>query len=282
MSAAAQAPGRVPGRLGKRVPRLRAAISLAPLLTGEVPQHPAAVDYIAAAGGGWQVLGNDKAGDCAAVTWANVRRLVTSTLSGQAAYPTQDMVWQLYRTQNPQFDPSGDPAVNGPGSPADGGMELQELFEDLHAQGGPDGAKAVAFARIDPRDIPTVQAAIAIFGYVWTGIQVAQCNQEQFAQGAPWDYDSSSPVLGGHSVVTAGYGPYAADTGVPALGGDEKFLTWGQETSFTDMFWLRQCDEAWVVIWPEHLGTRAFEQGIDQEALAAAYRQLTGQALPVP
>jgi hypothetical protein len=34
-----------------------------------------------------------------------------------------------------------------------------------------------------------------------------------------------------------------------------------------------------VVIWPEHLGTAAFEQGVDQAQLATDYQALTGQPL---
>lgn len=41
-------------------------------------------------------------------------------------------------------------------------------------------------------------------------------------------------------------------------------------------------EEAWVAIWPEHLGTNGFEQGVDQAELAAAYQALTGSALPIP
>src|ERR1019366_2542785 len=35
-------------------------------------------------------------------------------------------------------------------------------------------------------------------------------------------------------------------------------------------------EEAWVVIWPEHLATTTFEQGVDQALLAADYQALTG------
>lgn len=224
------------------------------------------------------MLGNDAAGDCVAVTWANVRRLVTSTLTATPSYPSQDQVWAVYRTQNPQFDPAGDPSVDGPGSPADGGMDVQTLLEDLVASGGPDGVKAVAFAAVDPKDPVEVQAAIAIFGYVWTGVTVAQNNQQEFGAGQPWDYDPSSPVDGGHSVVTGGYG----GIGAGALAGDEKFITWAAETSFTDAFWANSVDECWVVIWPEHLGSREFFQGVDLAALAADYQAITGRVLPVP
>lgn len=270
-------PARVSGIPGKRTPKRAVALELGRLLTGAVPQHPAAEDYLAALGGGWQMLGNDKVGDCVAVTWANVRRLVTTTL-GQPSYPTQDQVWAIYRTQNPDFDPSGDPSVNGPGSPADRGMDVQTLLEYLVTTGGPDGVKAVAFASVDPANADEVKAAIAIFGYLWTGVQVSELNQQEFVAGQPWDYNPSSPVDGGHSIITGGYGA----PGAGPLGGDERFITWATETSFSDRFWSNSVDECWAVIWPEHLGTREFLQGIDAAALAADYQAITGRELPAP
>lgn len=270
-------PARVPGIPGKRLPKRAPALKLGSLLTGTVPDHPASADYLAALGGGWQFLGNDHAGDCVAATWANVRRLVTTTLTGNGYYPSQDQVWEIYRTQNPDFDPNGDPNVNGPGSPADGGMVVQTLLERLVAEGGPDGVKAVAFAAVDFRNPDEVKAAIAIFGYVWTGVQVSELNQQEFRAGQPWDWDPSSPVDGGHSIITGGYG--APGTGV--LGGDERFITWATETSFTDAFWANSVDECWVCVWPEHLGTREFMQGINLAALAADYQAITGRDLPV-
>src|SRR5262249_35447468 len=35
-------------------------------------------------------------------------------------------------------------------------------------------------------------------------------------------------------------------------------------------------------IWPEHLGSKAFLEGVDQAQLAADYQALTGRPLPVP
>ena len=55
---------------------------------------------------GWQMLGNDVADDCNAVTWANTRRLVTATLTTEY-YPTQAQVWQFCL-------PSRGDSVSGP------------------------------------------------------------------------------------------------------------------------------------------------------------------------
>jgi hypothetical protein len=261
-------------KYGRRAPSRRSALSLSRVLTGRLPAHPAAIDYLARLAA-WEMLGNDAAGDCVAVTWANVRRLVTY-IAGSENYPPQDEVWAVYKTQNPGFDPNGTAETNGPGSDHDQGMDIQTLLEYLVKHGGPDGTKAVAFAKVDPTNPDEVKAAIAIFGFVWTGIVVQDANQTDFADGQPWDYHRSSPDEGGHSVITGGYG--AAGPG--PLGGDERFITWAEETSFTDAYWRRKTEEAWVVIWPEHLTHPAFLDGIDLAALAADYTALTGKPFP--
>lgn len=267
---------RTPGKYGRRVPKGTPRLHLSRYLTGILPPAPAAADYLAALNGGWEMLGNDQAGDCVGVTWANFRRLVTTVLTATGYYPTQDQVWAVYRTQNPQFDPNGGSAT-GPGSPYDQGMDIQTLLEYLVTTGGPDGVKALGFAAVNPRNPAEVKAAIALFGAVWTGIRVLDSNTTEFADGQPWDYSPNSAVDGGHSVLTGGYGP----PGAGALAGDERFITWAQETSFTDAFWLHCVEEAWVVIWPEMLGSREFLAGIDLAQFAADYTAITGKAFPV-
>ncbi|MFE2563016.1 hypothetical protein [Streptomyces mirabilis] len=261
-------------KYGRRAPKQAPALRFARFSTGKTPAHPAAADYLARLAA-WQMGGNDVAGDCVAVTWANVRRLVSS-IAGAENYPSQDEIWTVYRTQNLGFDPNGTAETNGPGSSHDNGMDIQTLLEHLVKVGGPDGKKALAFAKVDPTSPDEVKAAIAVFGFVWTGLVVQDANMTDFDNGKPWAYHRSSPDDGGHSVITGGYG--AAGPG--PLGGDERFITWATETSFTDAYWRRKVEEAWVVIFPEHLQHPAFLAGVDLAALAADYTALTGKPFP--
>ena len=238
------------------------AIRLSRSLTGVVPEHPAAANYLATLGN-WKMLGNDTKGDCVAVTWANTRRLVTATLSTEH-YPSLSDVMRIYATQNP--------------GGTDNGMVIQDLLGWLTKNAGPDAAKAVGFAKVDHTNPDEVKAAIAVFGSVWTGIAVLQANENEFDAGQPWDYVSGSPDVGGHSVIVGGYGP---PQGGP-LGGDERFITWAAETSFTDEFWQREVDECWAVIWPEHLGSAEFMAGMDLATFSADYAAITGRPFPVP
>jgi hypothetical protein len=259
---------------GRRPPKNAPALSMKSFLNTPIPTHPTGEDYLARLND-WQMLGNDVAGDCNAVAWANLRRLVTATLSHEY-YPSQTQVWQFYETQNPEFNPNGTAQTNGPGSSADGGMEVQTGLEYLHATGGPDGVKAVAFARVDQTDVSQVDAALAIFGGLWLGITVLDANQQQFSAGEAWTDVAGSPIDGGHAILGGGYTP------------DVKFITWAQETEFAPTFWSGSVQgtplvqEAWVVIWPEHLGSAAFMQGVNLTQLADDYRSLTGKVLTLP
>jgi hypothetical protein len=251
---------RLQGKFGRKPPKRAPALKLASFLTGVVPEHPASVDYLGRLKN-WQMLGNDQFGDCVAVTWANMRRLVTATLATEN-YPTMNQVIALYKTQNPNFPAQDD------------GMDIQTCLEYLNHNGGPDSAKVVAFAKVDFTNLDEVKAALAIFGCVWLGVNVQQANIDQFASGQPWDYVSGSPVDGGHSVIGGGYSTTPSD--------DVRFVTWAQETGFTDNFWSKQLEEAWAVIWPEQLGTTEFEQGVNLTQLAADYQALTGRVLQIP
>lgn len=256
-------------RYGRRPPKNAPALRLAPLLTGVLPSPPSQVDY----GTGftaWQMLGNDVAGDCVAVTWANQRALVTTALAQKTDYPSQPEVWTLYQTQNPTFDPNGTPSTNGPGSPADGGMDIQSALEYLTNTGGPDGVKAAAFAKVDYTNENELRSAHAIFGQVWYGVNVLAVNQTEFSGGQAWDYVAGSPLDGGHSITGVGYDP-----------SNYRFVTWAQETEWTEAFRAHQVEEAWVVVWPEHLGSTQFEQGINVQQLAADYQEITGQSLVI-
>jgi len=244
-------------KFGRRPPKNAPALQLASFLTGAVPDHPASEDYLSKLGN-WQMLGNDQYQDCVAVTWANIRRLVTATLATEY-YPTLDQVLALYKTQNPFFPTE------------DNGMDIQTCLEYLHYFGGPDGVKVVAFAKVNFSDLNEVKAALAIFGCIWIGLNLQQANMTGLGDNQPWDYVNGSPNEGGHSVIGGGYLGTSVD--------DVRFITWAQEIGCTDNYWGHQVEEAWVAIWPEHLGTTEFEQGINLQQLATDYQELTGDTL---
>ena len=251
-----------PGLYGRKPPKRAPALELSRYLTGVVPAHPAFADYLSRLSG-WLMLGNDSIGDCVSVTWSNTRRLVTAVLATEN-YPPLAEVLAFYKTQNPGFPQQDD------------GMDIQTALEYLVKTGGPDGVKALGFAKVDYTSVAEVQAAIAIFGSIWTGINVQNAQETQFNAGQPWNWVPGAQVAGGHSIVVGGYG----EPRPGRLAGDEDFITWAEETSFTDNFWSNGVEEAWVVLWPEHLGSAEFLAGVNLAAFAAAYTEITGQPFP--
>lgn len=245
------------GKLGRK-PRIpgRPALRLSTILKA-VPDHPLAVDYGQKLTG-WGMRLNNNYGTCMAATVANSRYLTTSWLTDNPVNWTDDQVAEFYKTQNPDFPNE------------DNGMVMQVALEEAHKNGVPDGSKAVAFAELDPRNREEIDAAIAIFGGIMWGVVVTAANMDQFDRSQDWDYVRRSTPEGGHAIEGVGY-----DDG-------EKFITWATETEFTQAFEQNQVEEAWIVIWPENLGTRQFQQGIDLQALAAAYKALTDKDLPLP
>lgn len=252
-------------KLGRRAPKNAPALRLAPLLTGAaLPARPAAVDHFNLVGD-WGMYANDRFGTCGPAAIANIRKLTTRYLGAVEQSPTVDDVFDLYRRSgNPRFNPA-----TGAG---DNGVVLQTMLEALLAD-GIGGVKPLAFAQVDVADLDEMWAAVALFGAVLYGVDLAVAQQAQTDAGL-WDY-RRSPEWGGHAVLAGRYSDTSPDsrdrTGL---------ITWGAPVDATDAFIRHQLEEAWVVIWPEHLSDRVFLDGVDLTSLAAAYEQLTGRPFP--
>lgn len=269
-------------KTGARPPKRAKAIKFSSIIRPRTVDFvPFDADYLKPLAGHWQMLGNDRAGDCEPVRWANNRYHLTYSLTDTPHYPSQDDVWTLYKTQNPGFVPGSGP--HGYGSADDQGMETQTLLEYLHRFGGPDGVKAIAFAEVEPTNHDDVAYAIDIFGGVWVDIIVLVGNQGQFERRLVW-VDDGSAIDGGHAV-------YGGGVVVDPPTSDSAFVrieTWADETALSDNFWRGKAEghalvqAVWAVIWPEHLGTRQFHQGIDRQALQAAYEATTHSQLVLP
>ncbi len=248
-------------KYGRRPPKNAPALMLRDVLTGVVPVHPAITDYLSQITG-WKMLKNDTYGDCVAVAMGNIRKVITTHLGEKTYDPDDADVLAFYKTQNPNFPND------------DNGMDEQTALEEMLAHGDRyyDGVKPLAFAKVDVSNVQELDAAVSIFGPSMLGIMVTYANEDQFDAGKPWDYVSSSSQAGGHATVEGGYNE-TAKTGL--------METWAEVVSYTDRFRQNQLEEFWVIIWPEHLGTKAFQEGVDQVALATAYKALTGRPFPV-
>lgn len=262
--------------LGRRPPKNAPALRLSQFLTGQIPAHPLAANYLSQVHP-WMLGANDRFGTCGPTYCANTCVLVFKALLGQSITVTDTAVFDLYRRSgNPDFDPA-----TGAG---DRGVDMQTMLEAwhagglevTHADGTTEVVKPVAFAKVDLSNIDEVRAAVAIFGSTGWGVNLENAQKTQTDAGGPWDYRRSG-VWGGHAVLAGAYTSNAA-RGAP----DISVVTWAEVMGTTDAFAGAQLEEAWVVILPAHLDHLGFLQGVDLTALADAYQKLTGRPLPLP
>lgn len=260
-------------RLGRRPANLRRLSDPARTLQFAdirkvAPAHAAAADHFGPITD-WTMLGNDQFGDCGPVSVANSRRVTTKLLTGTEQQPTLDQVFDLYRRSgNPSFDPK-----TGKG---DDGVDMSVMLKAA-MDGGFAGVKPVAYASVNVASQDECEAAIDLFGYLLLGVDLQVAQQAQTDSNPPvWDYKKSG-AWGGHAICAGKYtGSNAAKTP------DVSVVSWAEVVGLTDAFWSKQVSEAWVVIWPEHLGSKQFHAGIDVAAANAAYTALTGKTGPFP
>lgn len=206
------------GRLPGRIPTgLR---DLGYYAAGPLPKPPAAVDVPAVSA--WGMLGNDQYGDCgvAGLEHGFMADASATRLTESFATDAQAVSYYLNYT---------------------GGQDTGVVLSDYLAHVRKDpfyGHKVAAYAPVAVHDIPTLQTAIALYDFAYTGIVVTQAMQEAFGEGKPWTTTTlESPVDGGHCVPIVAY--------------DDRYLycvTWGAVQKITYPAWHRMSDEAWAVI----------------------------------
>jgi hypothetical protein len=253
-------------KLGRRSPKNAPALRLADFLTGQVPAHPAAADHFAKVPE-WGLWQNDRYGDCGPVSFYNLRKLVTAYATDVEAQPTQDDVFGLYKLVNPTFDPE-----TGTG---DDGVDMQSMLELAlkHEVCGP--GVMLGFAKVNVSNLDEIRAATSIFGGVLHGVNLLAAQQAQTDAGGPWDYKNSGE-WGGHAILS---GRYRDPSGTAQ--DRQGVVSWAQVLDCTDAFETHQLEECWVVIFKEHRDHPAFQEGVDEQALASAYESLTGKRFPV-
>ena len=248
-------------KLGRRFPKRTSAIRLRDVLTGVIPDHPLKVDHFSKVSQ-WILGGNDQYGVCGPVAVANYRLMLTTALSDYPQVVTQEQIFDLYRRSgNPNFDPET--------GEDDNGVDNQTMLEAVH-KGGIAGIPTIAHACLDSSDIEEYRAAIAIFGGVIMGVTLEEAQQ---SQEEVWRY-VPSPIWGGHDILG---GQYDETDTFKALDIVSWAKVYGADGDFVKI--QTSGTDSWIPIFPEHLGTRQFIEGIDQDALKNAYLTLTGRTL---
>ena len=134
----------------------------------------------------------------------------------------------------------------------------------------------MGYLSVDVKNPEEVRAAIAMAGSLIWGVDLDVAQRDQADNREAWDYVREGEHWG-RQVVLAG--AYTSDIRPGAV--DCEVIAWGERHGVTDEFAARQLAEAWMVIWPEMLGSAEFEHGLDIPRLATDYQAFTGRVFGI-
>lgn len=222
----------------------------------ELPTPPTKFGH-APSGYTWQMLGNDRAGDC---------------VFAGAAHET--MLWNLEANSTVVFDDtsvlSDYSAVTGfnPNDPnSDQGTDMQVAASYRRKTGVVDSSgkrhTVAAYLAITPGNRVEVKQAIYLFSNVGIGFRFPASAMGQFHAGKAWTVVASSPIEGGHYT--------------PAIGYDSRYVyvvSWGKLQKMSWGFFNKYCDEAVVYLSAEYLTADKSLEGFDLATLQADLAKL--------
>jgi hypothetical protein len=243
----------------RRIPRVKLKA-----LPGVTITPPASADWTTGVpASALGMLGNDAVGDCVAAGAFHSQQIWEGDAQGVAtSFSTQDALAMYssisgYTPNNPNSD-VGATLISG----------LQ-----YWSKTGLDGYKLAAYAQIDSSNVALVQACIALFGVVYTGLNVPSSAMTQFDQGQPWAVVARSRIEGGHCVPLVGYDASGFTC-----------VTWSAYQKLTTGFYQRYFDEAWVPVDEDWISkTGLTPSGLDGATANADFQGLTGStASPFP
>src|SRR6266567_8671963 len=188
----------------------------------------------------WQMLGNDRYGDCVWAGAAHEHMLLNKVVQG-VDVPFDDNAVLGDYTAATGFNP------NDPSS--DNGTDVHAALDYRRKTGIADTNgtrhKIGAYVSLDPKNWQHLEQAAYIFGAVGIGFEFPDTAMSQFNAGEPWDYVPGTPApKEGHYVPTVG-SLHAAD--------QASAISWAKRQVFTVAFYEQYNDESWVYITPEEL-----------------------------
>jgi hypothetical protein len=211
----------------------------------------------------WEMLGNDKIGDCTVAAALHQELAWNGPMSKVSpaclVSPTVDYydVLEAYEVLS-GYD--SDTGAN------DNGAVVLDVL-NYWRKTGIAGRKITAYAAVGPQDAQRIRQAVSLFGGCYLGLQLPLIAAGQAlwssipgpeAAGHPSDADPGS--WGGHAVVAVGY----TDSFV-------QVVTWGAIKPMTWGFLSRYCDEAYAILSPDWRPPA----GIDQAKLLADLSAIT-------
>ncbi len=233
--------GRLPGKIpvGLR--------DLTYYVAGDLPKPPTSV--VVPPVNDWGMLGNDQYGDCGVAGLEHGFETDAAIVKETEAFPSDQQAVSYYLNY-----------THG----QDSGVVLSDYLAYVRSNGY--YSKTVsAYAPVAVHDIPTLQTAVWMYGFTYTGIVVTGPMQQAFANHQPWTtalFDSA--ILGGHCVPMVGY--------------DDNYvyvITWGGVQAITYSCWHQISSEAWAVITGEFATAHGDGRGVSMTALQADLNRLT-------
>ena len=207
----------------------------------------------------WDMLGNDRVGDCAEAGAIHLAQ-AQSANAGNPLHGTTEQALALYSAIT-GYNPS-DPS-------SDQGTVLVDLLnywqkngiEMTDSSGKTVLNRIVGYAALDITSVAQRRYAAYVFGGAYLGIN---CPQSAEQDTSDWNYVPGSPILGGHCVVQVGEG---------ALGG--KTVSWGKVIPTTAEFYAQYLDEGYIVVTESWLNEQGKSpSGLDLDGLVAAMKSI--------
>lgn len=232
--------GRLPGKIpvGLR--------DLTYYVAGDLPKPPSKVavpDFP-----DWGMLGNDQYGDCGVAGLEHGLEADSIITKEHETFPDNARAVSYYL------------AYTGG---VDSGVVLSDYLAYVRAHGY-YGKTVSAFAPVAVHDVPTLQTAVYLYGFSYTGIVVTQSMQQAFTNHEPWTTELlNERPLGGHCVPIVGY--------------DDSYvyvITWGGIQAITYSAWHQISSEAWAVISGEFVAAHGDGRGVAISALRADLNRL--------
>ena len=238
---------RTPGKFGCLPGNIPVGLKmLTYYVAGDLPKAPATVAVPKF--GEWGMLGNDRYGDCGVAGLQHGFEADATITKERVTFATEANAIDYYLTYTKGNDT---------------GVVLSQFLAYVRKHGY-FGQTIEAFAPVAVQDIPTLQAAVFMYGFAYSGIAVTAGMQKAFADNTPWDGTAcSGPIIGGHCVPVVGY--------------DDHYLyiiTWGGVQRITYSAWHAIATEAWAIITGEFETKHGDGRGVSIASLKADLNKL--------
>ena len=189
----------------------------------------------------WGMLGNDQYGDCGVAGLQHGFEADATITKADESFPvTQQTIDYYLKYTNGQ----------------DAGVVLADFLDYVRRHRFYNHTIS-AYAPVTVHDVPTLQAAVYLYGFVYAGITVCSDMQTAFQKHEPWTGAiCSGGIIGGHCVPIVGY--------------DDQFIyviTWGGVQAISYSAWHLIATEAWAIISGEFEKAHGDGRGVSLTAL---------------